>query len=110
VGNGGTEILYNDFWSFVRFEYYRIFAAASQSHQLGVFFDQPKGRTFFLFSFDKILGVVLVLGFSTACTQKLSYKALIHLVGYTEPINTIFVVFCFFCSLQTILQNQKINF
>jgi len=91
---GGTEILYNDFWSFVRFDYYRIFAAASQSHQLGVLFDQSKGRTtlfFFFFLLTKYLG----LGFSTACTQKLSYKALIHLVD-TEPINTIFVVVVFF--------------
>ena len=73
---GGTEILYNDFWSFVRFEYYRFFCCGKPvALTWGIFRSIKKEDIIFV---DKILWV-LVLVFSTACTQKLSYKALIHI-------------------------------
>ena len=70
---GGTEILYNDFCSLVVFWYYRIFAPADQLQEFWASLIEQKGG--YNFFFDKNLGGH---GFSTTCTQKLSYKALIH--------------------------------
>lgn len=69
---GGTEILYNDFCSLVVFLILQDFCTSRPvTIILGIFDLTNRGHNFF---WQKSWGH----GFSTTCTQKLSYKALIH--------------------------------
>lgn len=72
---GGTEILYNDFCSLVVFLILQDFCTSRPVTIILGIFDWTKRRIQLFFFFDKNLGGH---GFSTTCTQKLSYKALIH--------------------------------